>query len=236
MKLSFPPRESRVIDLTLPVNPRTPSPIQPGVETRTLRRHGSNDTSGFPHQVMWFGMNDHCGTHLDAPLHFIANGKSISDIDIAPLCFMPGICLDFSPCALHQVLDVETVCQSLDKARMKSDIRDVPPGAFIMLHTGHDRHISTHAYFSPPYLTPGAAQLLTCLNPRAIGVNAPTVDDSRVPERPIHMQLLGQDIAIIEGVTNSAQLIGTQFMCSALPLKLTGFTGSPIRLVAFVNH
>ncbi len=226
-------KKNRILDLTLPLSGETPSSGK-APEIRMLRQHGENTGDGLSFQMMWFGMNDHTGTHMDAPVHFIPGGQTIDLVDISTLCLMPGICLDLTPDRPYQALDAEMLQQAL--ARMGCSPRDVPVGAFIVLHTGHDCHAGTPAYFDAPFLTPEGMDFLVSLKPRAVGVNAPTVDDRRTSSRPIHKGLLKRNIAIIEGVANTAPLVGRKFVCTALPLRLVGCTGSPVRVVAFVEE
>ena len=68
-----------IIDLSQPITPASPAPCDPPVEFRTVARHGPDS----PYQMMWFGMTDHTGTHIDAPLHFVPGGKPIDEADLS---------------------------------------------------------------------------------------------------------------------------------------------------------
>lgn len=233
MSSLFSGQNCRIFDLTLPLCAETPSSGQ-APEIRMIRQHGEEAGDGLSFQMMWFGMNDHTGTHMDAPIHFIPGGQSIDEVDISDFCMMPGVCLDLASDSVYQALDKESIQHALEQAGLSA--ADVPAGALIILHTGHDRHAGTPVYFDAPFLTPDGMEFLISLNPRAIGVNAPTVDDRRTSTRPIHKGLLARRIAIIEGVANTAPLVGRKFFCTALPLKLVGCTGSPVRVVAFLEE
>lgn len=234
MHAAFPTHNWHMVDLTLPLNAETPSPGLPAPEIRLLRKHGDVFEDGLSFQMTWFGMNDHTGTHMDAPIHFVPGGLTIDEVDISSLFMMPGVCLDFTPGRPYQALDEASARRALEAVGLTP--ADVPAGAFILLHTGHDRHAGTPAYFDAPFLTPDCVAFLASLAPRAIGVNAPTVDDRRTSERPIHRAILERNIAIIEGVANTEPLVGRRFFCTALPLRLTGCTGSPVRAVALVEE
>ncbi len=211
-----------IIDLSQTISTDSPSPQEPGVEFRIVVDHGPSSL----YRMMWMGMSDHVGTHIDAPLHFIPGGASIDEADLSDLISMPGVFLDFTPCSPFQEIGIEDVKKKL------RPYETIPEKAFIMLHTGSDWYNTPGEYFNAPWLTPDAAELLIGLRPAAIGVNGPTVDDRRSPGRPIHTAFLSKGIYIIEGIVRSGQLAGRNFRCTALPLKLQGFTGSPIRLVA----
>ena len=76
-----------IIDLSQPITPASPAPCDPPVEFRTVASHGPDS----PYQMMWFGMTDHTGTHIDAPLHFVPGGKPIDEADLSALYSMPGV-------------------------------------------------------------------------------------------------------------------------------------------------
>lgn len=220
---------SEIIDLSQAISPDSPSPMLPQPEFRTVVNHGPDATF----KLMWFGMVDHVGTHMDAPLHFIPDGASIDAARVETLAFMPGVLLDCSPGVAYQCIDEAAVEAAL------SGIGEVPEGACIIVHTGESWYrsgsgILNEAYFTSPYLTPKAALRLAALRPVVVGVNGPTVDDRQHPERPIHRILLERGIHIVEGLVNTAALVGKRFHCAALPLKLIGLTGSPVRMVAYV--
>lgn len=214
-----------IIDLTQSITPSSPSPCLPPVEFRTIANHGPDSL----YQMMWFGMTDHVGTHIDAPLHFVPGGKAIHEADIAALYAMPGVFLDFSTSSPYQKIDLVDVERELEK------YTSIPDQSFIMAHTGTSYYSNTLEYFNSPYFTPAAAERIIQLHPVAIGVNGPTVDDRREKGRPIHYAFLSRGVHIIEGITSSDLLAGKDFHCTALPLKLNGFTGSPVRVVAVLD-
>ena len=198
-----------IIDLSQPITPASPAPCDPPVEFRTVASHGPDS----PYQMMWFGMTDHTGTHIDAPLHF-----------------MPGVFLDFTAVSCFHKIDAGDVERELKQ------YGSIPEDAFIMLHTGTGWYSNTQEYFNSPFITPAAAERIIRLRPVAVGVNGPTVDDRRGEGRPIHRAFLSHGVHIIEGIVRSELLAGKRFHCTALPLKLAGFTGSPIRFVAVLEE
>ncbi len=158
-------RPFRVVDLTMPLNPATPSPVEPGVEQRVLRRHGDPAPEGAPqYKITWFGMNDHCGTHMDAPSHFIPDGPGIDRADIEAFCLMPAIRLDLAPGSLFQRIDASDILAALDamnarlKAKGEESLGMPPKQSLILLHTGHDRHVGFPEYGQAPFLTPRACR------------------------------------------------------------------------------
>lgn len=114
-----------------------------------------------------------------------------------------------------------------DVERELKQYGSIPRNAFIMIHTGTGWYSNTQEYFNSPFITPAAAERIIRLRPVAVGVNGPTVDDRRGEGRPIHRAFLSHDVHIIEGIVRSELLAGKRFHCTALPLKLAGFTGFP---------
>ena len=94
-----------IIDLSQPITPASPAPCDPPVEFRTVASHGPDS----PYQMMWFGMTDHTGTHIDAPLHFVPGGKPIDEADLSALYSMPGVFLDFTAASCFHKIDAGDV-------------------------------------------------------------------------------------------------------------------------------
>lgn len=166
-----------IIDLSQPITPASPAPCDPPVEFRTVARHSPDS----PYQMMWFGMTDHTGTHIDAPLHFVPGGKPIDEADLSALYSMPGVFLDFTAVSCFHKIDAGDVERELKQ------YGSIPRNAFIMIHTGTGWYSNTQEYFNSPFITPAAAERIIRLRPVAVGVNGPTVDDrqgGRAPHPP----------------------------------------------------
>lgn len=127
-----------IIDLSQPITPASPAPCDPPVEFRTVARHGPDS----PYQMMWFGMTDHTGTHIDAPLHFVPGGKPIDEADLSALYSMPGVFLDFTAASPFHKIDADDVERELKQ------YGSIPEEAFIMLHTGTGWYSNTREYFN----------------------------------------------------------------------------------------
>ena len=132
-----------IIDLSQPITPASPAPCDPPVEFRTVASHGPDS----PYQMMWFGMTDHTGTHIDAPLHFVPGGKPIDEADLSALYSMPGVFLDFTAVSCFHKIDAGDVERELKQ------YGSIPEDAFIMLHTGTGWYSNTQEYFNSPFIT-----------------------------------------------------------------------------------
>jgi kynurenine formamidase len=202
--------ETMIIDLTMPLDERTP-PF-PGddpfvrITLATFAEQGWNSCR--------IAMPAHFGTHIDAPLHMSASGKSLSDFAAAD--FIGPAC----------VLDV--------RGHAAIGPEQIPAAGllpFVLLWTGHSRRLYEPDYFtSCPVLTLAGAQRLIAAGVRLIGIDTHTVDHHPYP---VHKLLFAHDIRIIENLVN-LDLIGATCRLIALPLNLTGGDGAPARVVAEV--
>lgn len=186
-------------------------------------------------------MNSHTGTHVDAPLHFIAGGKTIDEYPIEK--FMgEGIVLDLTPMELAEPVTVEAIEPFVD---------DIEPNDVIMLYTGWDEyHGRTPEYlFEFPHLSGDAAELLANLDPKAVGIDTPSVGGwygempNHGPATDIHpadshLPLLENDILPIEELRNLDEVLEGQssrraeFFFPSMPFK--GTSGGSVRAFAFL--
>jgi kynurenine formamidase len=111
------------------------------------------------------------------------------------------------------------------------------PREAAFIDTGYWKHWGTESFFAAPYMTLDAAELLVDRGISLLVVDASTPDDTRASGRPVHEKILKEhSIPIIEGATNLDELPQRPFRFVALPLKLKGGSGSPIRLIGIVDR
>jgi arylformamidase len=149
-----------------------------------------------------FSMCAHNGTHLDAPSHFIRNGKNIDEID--PEAFL-GDCF-----LVHHEGEV-----TADHAR-EMLAKAVRAGAGERLLIGGKATV-----------TEEAARIFAEAGIRLIGNESQTVGPEHSP-MAVHLILLGAGVILLEGVVLSHVPEGKYFL-SAAPLKLGGREGAPCR-------
>lgn len=167
----------------------------------------------------------HTGTHVDAPSHTEAEGRTLDSYAVT----------DF-------VLDTLRVdCRDLD-ARDPIPPERVPAGFdaesadCVVFWTEWDEHWNTEQYLDHPYLPPAAAQ--RCAE-RGLAVGTDTLNPDPTPTENVaddepdgfaaHHALLGEDCLIFENLTNLGA-VGERFELRAYPLKLGG-DGAPVRAV-----
>lgn len=162
-------------------------------------------------------MGVHTGTHMDAPLHFIKDGKSIDTLPFEATVGSARV-LEISDPQAVKVAELEPYA--------------IQPGERILFKTSN----STRAWQSPTfvedfvYISHEAAQYLAEKRVQTVGVDYLSVGGYRIDGPETHRALLGAGIWIIEGLNLSTVQVGTyELLC--LPLKMMGAEGAPARAI-----
>lgn len=207
---------SHAISENMQIYPGDPSPI--------IKEFLIHDTDYCHVNAIHIG--SHTGTHVDAPFHFIKNGKTISDY--SPDRFMgEGFVIDVSGKNPNEpILDTDILSY-------KSAIE---PGQFVIFKTGWDYYFGDKKYARHPYLSPDAAKRLVDLNVGLIAIDALNVDPTMENIFPVHEILLGNDVLIVENICNLKSVPKNKGYYSFLPLKFEGADGSPVRAIYFYNE
>lgn len=219
------------LDLSHPLGDETPVPGVP--------RDGSPAAWAFPQarferlrsmpddpvNLSEMEMVVHFGTHVDAPIHFIADGPAFDEIPLERL-YGPGRFVDL-PCEpLHAISDA-------DLAECASDVAE---GDIVVLNTGWTEHAGRALYDEHPYLTADAAHWLLERNIKLLAVDFPS-PDLPIAKRgkgfdwPVHHILLSHGILVAENLRLQPQLKGrpAEFVFAAL--NIAGSDGSPARVL-----
>ena len=227
---------SRVIDLSQTIEPGIPVP--PGFAGPEFHVVLSQARGGVAN-VELLRIGAHTATHCDAPYHFFSQ-----------LCAVDGLAPD---CLIGPAVVVDLTAKQGSVAIEADDLRAwelatgeaIRPHDIVLLHTGHARNWTIGeagaAYWQNgwPYLTRTAAEYLAAKPIRAIGVESFDPDwvdpgDLSTAEFPSHRTLLPRGILIMENLTNLDRIPAPRCQVIALPLKLKGCSGSPLRVVAVV--
>jgi kynurenine formamidase len=180
--------------------------------------------------------NEHTGTHVDAPAHFVReedhpHHKWIDEIGAETL-IASGRALDFSNIGRDAV--------SADDVRAwESSHGALVPGEIVLFNLGWASKWRTlpegNAYIENwPHLTGDCAELMVQRGARAIGTDTLTPDPCQSADYPVHRTLLSNGVLIIE---NLARLDGLpeHFVFMGLPLKIKQGSGSPLRALALTE-
>jgi kynurenine formamidase len=192
-----------------------------------------------------FSTAEHGGTHIDAPIHFAEGRNTVDEIPLEQL-MGPAVMIDVSdrcadnPDYLVTVADIE---------QWESEHGRLPEGVILLLRTGYEnlwpdrlRYLGTEergaeavAQLHFPGLDPEAARWLVANRSiDAIGLDTASIDFGQSTHFESHQVLFSADIPAFENLTNLHRLPATGFVIIALPMKIAGGSGGPLRVAAIV--
>ncbi|KAJ3994371.1 putative cyclase [Lentinula boryana] len=211
-----------LVDLSHPLDPERMS-IPPGLPQLISCPIATVPKDGFSMHTVSFG--SHTGTHIDAPSHFIADGKSIDQIPLAALVGV-ALVLDFTHKGPKEVITWEDLSPYADQMQH---------GIIVLLHTGWSRYWAKEGkeYFEHPHVEPLAARKLLELGIIVIGLDVPNPDVTGSGDHPFHEIFLGGGGYIVENLTNLEKLKGMKPMVNLLPINIVGSDGAPVRGIAW---
>ncbi len=232
-----------IIDLTYPFSeqtlywPNSPS----GFELKRLAF--GKTAAGYFYSSNAFCAPEHGGTHIDAPIHFAERGVSADQIPLRQL---------IAPAA---VVDITAKTASDPDYRLTAeDVRawelrngTIQPGTIVLLRTGWGaRYPDRERYFGDdtpgatdklhfPSYGEGAARLL--VNDRrvaAVGIDTASIDYGQSRDFIVHQIVNGANVPGLENIANLDRLPERGAWVVALPMKIAGGSGGPLRIVALI--
>ncbi len=210
----------RVIDLTHPLH--TGMPVYPGTEGAAFSPIYTCEKNGFRETLL--RLTSHTGTHMDAPAHIFADGKTLDQFP-ADRFVGPAVVIDCTDVAPGQTISLERILAHPQAGQAE----------FLLFRTGWDRFWGTDAYFSGyPCLCPETAAYLLAQGKKGVGLDTISLDP--VGSLQLHRQVLsGGGTVILENLTGLEALPHGLFTLCALPLRQQAADGSPIRAVALLE-
>jgi arylformamidase len=209
---------SNWIDITVPL--KEGMAIWPGDVTIKIERRRSMDRGDAANNSA-ISLGVHTGTHMDAPKHFIKDGRSI---DKLPLETSVG------PARVIEIKDKI----SIKPEELKQ--HNIKKGERILFKTVNSpRCWQTDAFVNDfVFVTRDAAQFLVDAGVILVGVDYLSVGSPMDPEKAMrpdtHQILLGAGLYLIEGL-NLSEVRAGNYNLICLPLKLMGAEGSPVRAI-----
>jgi kynurenine formamidase len=238
------PLAGELVDLTHPFDEA--SVYWPTEEGFVLERGpAGRSPAGYWYEANRFRAAEHGGTHLDAPVHF-AQGRST--VDAIPLDRLvgPGVRIDVSAaCATdrdHAVTVAELEAHEREHGR-------IPDGAIVLLHTGFGRYWPDRARYlgtarrGPeavaelhfPGLDAAAARwLVEKRRVRAVGLDTASIDPGVSWRFETHQVLFEHEVPALENLAGLERLPPRGFDVVALPMKIRGGSGGPLRAIAIL--
>lgn len=193
-----------------------------------------------------FSASEHGGTHVDAPIHFAQNGRTIDQIPLLEW-IGPAVKIDVS----------EKCAKNRDYLLSTADIRDwemkyqkIPDEAWVIMHTG----IGTRYYpekkkvlgtdktgaeaiaeLSFPGFSPESVEfLLKDRNIKGIAIDTPSIDCGKSKDFKVHQILLAADKLALENIANLDKLPAHGATLYVIPMLIKEGTGAPARVFAIL--
>ena len=204
--------------------------------------HG-HTAGGWFYSSYRYSAAEHGGTHLDAPVHFAEGGWTNDQIPLASLVG-PAVVVDVtSRVQPDYLLTVD------DLTKWEAEHGRVPKGAIVLVRTGWDAHYQDRAAYlgtalrGPdavaqlhfPGVSAEAAQwLVDNRTIAALGIDTPSIDYGQSADFRAHVILYKKNIPGFENVANLATLPPVGGFVVALPMKIEGGSGGPLRIIGYV--
>ena len=200
---------------------------------------------GYYYAANNFSTSEHGGTHLDAPVHF---AKGHRPVDQIPLDQLVGAAV---------VVDVTAACANQPDYRVTTDDfiawerlnGEIPAATIVLIRTGYSRFWPDAAQYLGtaergaagvarlhfPGLHPDAARWLAeSRRVKAVGLDTASIDYGQSTMYESHRTLFERDVPAFENLASLERLPATGAFVVALPMKIKGGSGAPLRAIAVV--
>ena len=208
--------------------------------------YDGENSHGFHYAANRFAAAEHGGTHMDAPIHFDRHGLTVEKI------------LPNQTTGEAVVIDVREACQKNrdyligadDFIRFEKKHGTIPEGAIVLMLTGFsqfwpdaERYLGTaekgeaaiaKLHF-PGLSAEGARWLVEHRHPRAVGLDTASIDYGQSTLFESHRILAEHATAVFENLDHLDQLPAKGSYLVALPMKIAGGSGAPLRAIAWVG-
>lgn len=195
--------EISLIDITRPIFQGMST--WPGATDTEIKPKMTFESHGFLDSDLL--LNIHAGTHIDAPRHFIKNGKSVDQISMTKLI---GKCFVYENMSLAHV-----DARDLERAKIPVGIKKI-----LIKSANSSRPID--ACFNPNFLaiTEDAAKWIADHDIHLVGIDGPSIQAFEAKSNKTHLELLEKEVVIVENLNlREAQAGIYQFSFYPLPLK-----------------
>ncbi len=201
--------------------------------------------AGFYYAANNLSTSEHGGTHLDAPRHF-AEGKWTTDEIPLDRLLGPGVVVDVTSAA---AADADYQIPRAVLENWEREHGAFPPRAIVLFRTGwgrrwpdRSRYLGTSALGPEgvadlhfPGIHPDAARWLVAKEVDAVGIDTASIDHGQSKTFDSHQVLFAANVPAFENVAQLDRLPVTGSFVVALPMKIKGGSGGPLRIAAFLN-
>lgn len=236
--------QSRIIDLTHSFGPETIVwPTEQ--EFKLIVQHAEDTVGGYYYASNRVEMPEHGGTHIDAPLHFSRGKQTLDQIPIEHM-IGTGVRIDITEQCAH---DRNYRVAIPDFERWEAVHGRIQDHAIVLLNTGYARfwpdrkdYLGTdlrgqegvRALHFPGLHPEAAAWLVRERHVKAVGIDTASIDYGQSAKFETHVALLSQNVPVFESLANMRNLPDRGFDVIALPMRIAGGTGGPLRIIAVV--
>lgn len=200
---------------------------------------------GYYYSAYSFATAEHGGTHIDAPVHFAEGRKHVNEIPLSQLigdAVVVDVTGQVSKNRDHQISVADL--KGWEKAHGK-----IPTASIVLLRTGFGEHwpnageylgtelrgsAGAAALSFPGLGTEAALWLMRERQIKSIGIDTASIDHGKSRSFSTHVALMTHDIPAFENVANLKDLPATGSYVIALPVKIRGGSGGPLRIIARV--
>ncbi len=223
-----------LLDLTYALGPAFP-PFSPGEEA-VRRTVTTIEKDGYFMQE--WRVLEHVGTHVDAPVHFTAGGRTSTELRPSEL-FLPAVVIDI---AARAARNPDTVVTVADLTAFERRYGEIPHDSAVLMYSGWGAKVGDVAAYRgtdsagtlhfPGFGTDACEWLLRHRKIRALGVDTLSIDPGTSEEFETHLALTGADHYGIENLANLAHLprTGAKIFVGLIPYE--GGSGGQARVLA----
>lgn len=202
----------RIYDVSMPIAEGMAGfPGDPPVQ---IARRSSLDR-GDAYNISNLSLGTHTGTHVDPPVHFLAQGATIDRIDLSILN---------GPCEVVEI--------PADRDRIGAHAFDHVPREThrVLFRTANSARWAQGAAFFADYvaLDGEAAEAAVARGIRLVGIDSLSIERDDTGRYPVHHRLLGASVLILEGLL-LAEVPPGRYQLRCLPLRITDGDGGPAR-------
>lgn len=257
---------SRIVDLSVPISEMHPSswPAHMPFQHKTYNWYQSSasptqeltDYQG-PYATKWLAIDEHTGTHIDAPTHFIppvssgldyANEWGEVSVEKIPIDQLVGNgCVIDAPTDQNMEPGVSPLFLPEHIEAWEAQNHRLRDGDVVIFRSGWDsRYVEgvenqNYAYntfvrgVEPGWPAPSEStmELLVSRGVKLVGTDGPTMGPAQ-GGRDVHLIGLGAGTCFIECMANLSELPQSGALIVFLPLKIVNGTGAPGRAIAFL--
>ena len=239
---AFPP--GRLVDLTHSFDQSTV--FWPTADKFRLEKVADGVTpGGYYYAANNFFTAEHGGTHLDAPVHFAQGANDAAQVPLDRL-FGAAVVVDVTAASAANP-DYQVSVDDLQRAEKEQG--PIPAGAILLIRTGFSQRWPDAARYLGtaergeaavpklhfPGLHPDAARWLAANRPiKALGIDTASIDYGQSTLYESHQVLYAKNIPAFENLTALDRLPLRGSFIVALPMKIGGGSGAPLRAVAIV--